>query len=233
MPTSAEGFVIRTERLKGELVDQGRRVQAMLDAAFESLFTADVERARWVLAQDDVVDRVDVEIERGAVALLGDATRQGAELDGTQLRALLTIVKVNNELERIADVGVDLAEMVPRLPPGTRPPDTFRVMANSVIGIVRDVSTAVERNDPALANIVLQSQHAVTAFKGAILRESEERIANGTLPVDVAFTLHEIAGLCEMIADHCTNVAEQVIYQTTGAIVRHLETSWVRVGEGR
>src|SRR5205814_10534781 len=108
-------------------------------------------------------------------------------------------------------------------------PDTFRVMANSVIGILRDVNTAVMRNDAPLANIVLQSQHAVTAFKSAILRDAEEKIAKGQMTVDLAFRLHEIASQCEVIADHCTNVAEQVIYLTTGAIVRHMQSSWVEV----
>jgi len=206
----------------------------MLEAAFESLFNNNPERAGWVRMQDDVIDNADVSIERACVTLLTDATRQGAELDTGQLRAVLTIVKVNNELERIADVAADLAEHVevPRAAP-MEYPDTFRVMANSVIGIMRDVSTAVQRNDPALANIVLQSQHAVTAFKAAIVRDAEERIAKGRMSVDSAFMLHEIAGQCEAIADHCTNIAEQVIYLTTGAIVRHMPTSWVEVPRPR
>jgi phosphate transport system protein len=102
-------------------------------------------------------------------------------------------------------------------------------MANSVIGILRDVNTAVLRNDAPLANIVLQSQHAVSSFKAAILRDAEEKISRGQMTVDVAFRLHEIASQCEIIADHCTNVAEQVIYLTTGAIVRHMPNSWVEL----
>jgi phosphate uptake regulator len=74
---------------------------------------------------------------------------------------------------------------------------------------------------------VLQSQHAVTAFKAAILRDAEEKIAKGAMGVDFAFRLHELASQCELMADHCTNMAEQVIYVTTGAIVRHT------VGVGR
>ena len=150
-----------------------------------------------------------------------------------QLRAILTIAKINNEMERVADVAAKLAELAQQViavaSSGSTLPDTFRVMANSVIGILRDVNTAVLRSDPALANIVLQSQHAVTAFKSAILRDAEEKIAKGEMTVDVAFRLHEIASQCELIADHCTNMAEQVIYLTTGAIVRHLQNSWVEL----
>ncbi|CAG0983106.1 Phosphate-specific transport system accessory protein PhoU [Phycisphaerales bacterium] len=202
----------------------------MLEAAFEALFDRSDSRAAWAIAQDDEVDRVDVAIERGCVDLLTDATRQGAELDARHLRAVLMIVKVNNELERAADVAADIAENA-RSGNGTRPPfpDTFRVMANSVIGIVRDANSAMARNDPQLANIVLQSQHAVAAFKDAVLRDAEDKLAKGQMRPDFAFLLHEIANSCETIADHCTNVAEQTIYLTTGSIVRHMQSRWVEL----
>jgi phosphate transport system protein len=236
MPTSADSFVKRTDRLKEDLVDQGKRVQAMLEGAFEALFDRNAEKAHWVMRQDDVIDAVDVQLEQSSVALLIEATRQGAELDSQQLRAVLMIVKINNELERIADVAVDLAELLESgggSKGGVTPskyPDTFRVMANSVIGIIRDTCEAVAKNDPATANIVLQSQHAVTAFKSALLKDAEGQLSRGTMTVDFAFQLHEIATQCELVADHCTNISEQVIYTTTGAIVRHMQSSWVEVG---
>lgn len=227
--SGSEGFVERTQRLRADLASQGRRVQALLEAAFEAIFERNAEKAKAAVLLDDAIDAVDVELEKACVQLLADATKAGAELPQAQLRAVLTIVKVNNELERTADIGVELAEMVHSTKLGTQAfPDTFRVMANSVIGIVRDVITAVLKADPALANIVLQSQHAVSAFKDAILRDAEEKLSRGLMSADFAFALHEIATACEIIADHCTNVAEQVIYQTTGAIVRHVPTGWVK-----
>jgi phosphate transport system protein len=230
MPAPTDGFSKRTARLQADLVEQGRRVQIMLEGAFESLFEHNAQRAATVVAQDDAIDEADVQIEKACVALLMEATRQGGELEPQQLRHVLTIAKVNNEMERIADVAADLAELTQQVGVATATlPDTFRVMANSVIGILRDVNTAVLRNDAPLANIVLQSQHAVTAFKAAILRDAEEKIAKGQMTVDMAFQLHEIATQCELVADHCTNIAEQVIYLTTGAIVRHMQNSWVEV----
>jgi len=231
MPTSSEGFIQRIESLKGDLAGQGRRVQSMLEAAFAALFDHNAERANWAIAQDDEVDRVDVAIEQASVALLTDATRQGAELDATQLRSVLMVVKINNELERAADVAVEIAQaaLTPQQASGPFP-DTFRVMANSVIGILRDCNTSVARNNPQLANIVLQSQHAVTAFKDAVLKQAQERLAKGQITPEFAFLLHDIANQCEVIADHCTNIGEQVIYLTTGAIVRHTQTSWVQTG---
>jgi phosphate transport system protein len=230
MPSSPQGFTQRLEELKATLVEQGSRVQTLLEDAFEAVFTRDVGRAAAVIDRDDDVDRVDVEVERTAVNLLTDATNQGAALDAHQLRTVLTIVKINNELERIADGAVSIAERVASLAAMDTPiPTTFQVMANSVVGILRDANRSFERSDPALARVVLQSEHAVEEFKGAILQEAERRIASGDTPVEVAFALHEIANECCRMADHCTNIAEQVIYLVTGAIVRHSEGKWVEV----
>lgn len=229
MPMSPEGFVARIEALKGDLVAQGRRVQAMLEASFQALFDRNDERAGWAISQDDAVDSADVALEKACVQLLSDATRQGAELDPTQLRTILTIVKVNNELERAADVANDIAEATRQSAVAGVFPDTFRVMANSVIGILRDANLAMVRSDPQLANIVLQSQHAVTAFKDAVLRDAQKKLTDRQMSAEFAFLLHEVANQCELISDHCTNIAEQVLYLTTGAIVRHMPTSWVQV----
>lgn len=228
MPTTPDGFADRLARLKADLIEQGRRVQSVLEAAFEAVFDADSGRAARVIAQDDAIDRVDVEIEKAAVLLLTDATHASAHLDARQLRGVLTIAKVNNELERIADAAVAIAE---RLDGGAAPavPETFRVMANSVVGILRDVNRALDRLDPKLARVVLQSDDCVADFKDAILRDAENRIAAGTMTVDAAFVLHEFANQCERIADHCTNIAEQVIYSATGSIVRHTEGHWHEV----
>jgi len=230
MPTSAEGFISRVAHLKADVLEQGRRVQSMLERAFDAVFEVDEEAATATVAMDDVIDRVDVEIERASVRLLMDATSEACHLQEETLRRVLTIVKVNNELERIADAAVAVAE---RVGDGTlakgQLPETLRVMCNSVVGILRDVVRSMDRNDPDLARLVLQSEDAVEHFKAALLRDAEHKIADGSMSVDLAFTLHEIASQCERMADHCTNVAEQIIYASTGTIVRHTDAGWVDI----
>ncbi|HRQ72554.1 MAG TPA: PhoU domain-containing protein [Phycisphaerales bacterium] len=228
MPTTHEGFSQRLLRLKADLAAQGGRVQAMYEDACEAVFAGDEGAARSVIDRDDEIDRADVAIEKASVTLLADATNDGAALDAAQLRAVLTVVKVNNELERAADAAVVVAECVPAIRPFKDSiPQTFRVLTNSVVGILRDVNRAFERDDAALARLVLQSEDTVEAFKNGLLREAEERVAAGTMPVDLAFVLHELANQCERIADHATNIAEQVIYLASGAIVRHTDAGWV------
>jgi phosphate transport system protein len=227
MPTTHEGFDNRIELLKAGLVEQGRRVQGLIEAAFDAAFARDAAAAERVIALDEEVDRVDVALERSSVQLLTDATNEGAALDPRQLRMVLTIVKVNNELERIADAGVYVAEQVPGLRAVGHPlPDTFRVMANSVVGILRDTNTALDRLDGRLARVVLASQDAVGEFKRALMRDGAQRVATGAISVDFAFTLQEVATACEDMADHCTNISEQVLYTSSGAIVRHMHGHW-------
>lgn len=250
-----QDFPKRIDALAQDLEAQGRRVQALLELAFDAFFTKDGAKAAQVNSDDDAIDAADVALEKACVSLLTDAAREGSSLQEESLRRVLTIVKVNNELERIADGAVDIAAMIsPTAMPGhnhhtAAPPPkglgtgftlsptsasraipaTFRMMANSVVGILRDTTISVSRSDAGLAKVVLQSQHCVTAFKDAILRDAEQQIAKGTMPADFAFLLHEVASQCEIVADHCTNVAEQVIYASTGAIVRHTPTQWIEV----
>lgn len=229
MPTPAEGFATRLATLKADLVQQGRHVQALIEAAFDSVLLRDTTAAAKVIVMDEAVDKVDVAIEKASVQLLQDATREGAELSIDQLRMVLTIVKINNELERIADAGVTVAEHAgPLAKAGATLPDTFRVLANSVVGILRDVDTAFSRVDPSLAKVVLASEDAVEEFKKAVLRDAQVQVAKGSISVDAAFLLQELATNCEIMAGHCTNIAEQVLYVATGAIVRHMDGHWVQ-----
>ena len=230
MPKSPQEFADRITHLKADLVGQGRRVQTMLERAFESVFARDNEQAQRVVESDDIIDAVDVEIEKRSVALLSDATAVGAALQPEHLRMVLTIVKINNELERIADVATAVADLVPSMAAEKLTvPETHRVITNSVVGIIRDSVLSLERNDGQLAKVVLASEDAVEAFKTAILRDAQVQVSTGRMPVDQAFLLHELATQCEIMASHCTNIAEQVLYAATGTIVRHMGGHWQEV----
>ena len=208
--------------LRNNLVLQGDRVLDITLKAVESYFDGDREKARAVIAADEEVDRVDVEIERASIPLLAMGVT-----DEKSIRSVLTIVKVNNELERVADCAVDIAEAVlsdVQLP--ARIPDVFRVMANSVIGMLRDTNRAFAAGNTSLAQQVLLFDDTVASFKTRLLRTAQEQVAAGQLPVDYAFRLLTITKSIERDADHCTNVCEQVIYLHAGLIVRHRPEGW-------
>lgn len=224
---TAEEFLDRLDQLRDALVGQGQRVGRMIEESFEILFDLNVAGAAGIDARDDEVDKVDIEIECACVALLADAAAAVVRIDESDVRSVLTISKVNNELERIADSAQRIAEQVETFKRiGAPLPPTMRVMTNSVIGIVRDTCRALARDDVELARIVLQSEDTVEHFAAAMLREADEQSVAGGLPVEFVFQLHVAAHACAVMADHATNIAEQIIYARTGAIVRHCEEGW-------
>ncbi|MBA4039776.1 MAG: hypothetical protein C0468_05580 [Planctomyces sp.] len=252
----AGGFDARIAQLKADLCAQGARVQAIIEGGFDAIFSQDSEAAQEVIRADEAIDRIDVQIERAAVLLLTDATAAGAQLAPEQLRMVLTIVKINNELERIADISVTIAEQVgvflgggygtltpharpaPAPPPAGTPapraspdalPPTFRVLCNSVVGIIRDSVASLERLDAELARVVLLSEEAVAEFKRALLTDVHRQLSAGSISIDLASALHDVANQCLVIADHCTNVAEQVMYVVSGKIMRHTAGHWQEV----
>ncbi len=228
MTDDAKKFEDCLASIRQELVVQAWRVLSICEEAFDAFFEGNTSAAAEVVKRDDEVDTVDVEIEKRAVELLVDAARVASEVPVEQIREVLVIVKVNNELERIADLAVDIAERVESRV-GIDVPETFRVVANSVLGIVRDTCSALEKKDATIAKLILRSEDTVREFKNSLLREAENNIASGSMSVDCGFMLHEIASRCETISDHATNVAEQMLYAVTGTIVRHLATGWVEI----
>ena len=216
------GFDERLALLRQEIVTQGRRVLDLCTRAVDCFFDDDADKARGVQAGDDDIDRADVAIERASVPLLAMG-----QTDEHAIRSVLTIVKVNNELERIADDGVAIAEKV--LEPtrfSERVPDVFRVMANSVLGMLRDTNRAFARHDANLARQVLLFDDTVERFKKEIQLQAQEQVAGGHLTVRFAFGLTSVTKSVERIADHCTNICEQVIYLESGLIVRHRPEGW-------
>ncbi len=230
MTTTPESFKRRLGQLKADLVQQSERVLAMLSAAYESVFDADNEGAERVIKQDDVIDRVDVDIERAAVTLLTDVANDACSLSAEPLRELLTIVKVNNELERIGDRAVSIALLVPVLEGSNeRLPDTGRVLASSVIGVLRDTNRCFDRADRELARVVLRTEHTVEEFKKALVADIQQRLVDRSISPDLALAFQQLATYSESVADHCSNTARQVIYLGTGAVFRHTDADWEEV----
>jgi len=209
-------------KLRQDIVAQGDRVLDITLKAVECYFDGDRAKAAAVIAADEEIDRVDVEIERASIPLLAMGVT-----DEKSIRSVLTIVKVNNELERVADCAVDIAEAVgSEVPLPARIPDAFRVMANSVIGMLRDSNRALADGNTNLAQQVLLFDDTVAMLKKQLMMSAQEQVAAGTLPVEYAFRLLSITKSIERIADHCTNICEQVIYLHAGLIVRHRPEGW-------
>lgn len=217
-------FDHKLQQLRSDLVTQGDRVMELCLRAVDCYFDSDADRAAEVIAGDELIDRVDVDIERASIPLLGMGVS-----DEYAIRSVLTVVKVNNELERIADCAVNVAEVVVEYPEEVEehdPPPTFRVMANSVLGMVRDSNRAFGELNVDLARQVLSFDDTVDRFKNEIGLDAERKVATGEFSVSFGFRLRSVTKALERIADHCTNVCEQVIYLQSGKIVRHGMEGW-------
>lgn len=225
MPATKADFERRINELRAALVEQGRSVQKAIERSVDAAFERDAGKAKLVIEGDRAIDHADVQLERQAVALLTEASGSGASLDAVGVRSLLTIVKVNNELERIADCAVNIAERSPAFD-GLAIPAKFRVMANSVIGIMHTTNAALAQLDRVAAELVLASDDTTDAFARAVVEDTLEDLIAGRFTIAHAQALQAVAANLGQMADHCTNVAEQVIYLVTGKVVRHEGDRW-------
>ncbi|MHC4128770.1 MAG: phosphate signaling complex protein PhoU [Planctomycetota bacterium] len=217
-------FPKKLAQLKSDLVTQGDRVNEMTLKSVDAFFDHDEAKAAEVVANDAIIDKVDVEIERASISLL--AMGQAGE---HEIRSVLTIVKINNELERIADGAVNIAETVQEYGElQEKIPPTFRVMANSVVGMLRDANRSLAQADTNLAEQVLAFDDTVDQFKREIILGAQEKVASGEFSAQFAFKLLAVTKAMERMADHCTNICEQVIYLESGLIVRHLPEGWTK-----
>ena len=92
--------------------------------------------------------------------------------------------------------------------------------------MVRDTVEAMRTRDTHLAQRVLSFDDTVDAFKDELVTRAQNALANGVVSVPAAMQLLTVVRSIERMADHCTNICEQVIYLETGKIVRHLPTGW-------
>jgi phosphate transport system protein len=194
-------------------------VQQSVERAVEAVFTLDPQLMQHVIDGDSRIDEDEVKVEKAAIDLL--ALYQPAASD---LRLITTIIKVNSDFERIADCAVNVAQRVQYLRNLDRyePPTDLRVMSNSVVSTLRETIQAFNLGDENLARRVLQSDDVVDALYHQIVQDMLSIMESDAHKANRDLSNIMIAKNLERIADHCTNIAEDVIYVNSGRIVRHL-----------
>ncbi|MGH7213319.1 MAG: phosphate signaling complex protein PhoU [Tepidisphaeraceae bacterium] len=215
----AQHFHDLLDELKDRVARMSALVQQSVEQAVEAVFDVDARVAQQVITLDARVDDEEVKVEKSAIDLL--ALHQPAASD---LRLITTIIKVNSDFERIADCAVNVAQRVlPLARLGDyQPPADLRLMANSVVSTLRDTIKAFNLQDEALARQVLRSDDVVDALYHQIVQDMLQMMETDGAKANMDLSNIMIAKNLERIADHCTNVAEDVIYIHTGRIIRHL-----------
>ena len=207
------------EGLREQVARMSTLVLQQVEQACEVILTADAKLAQDTIAMDERVDEEEVRVEKSAINVL--ALQQPAAVD---LRTVTTIIKVNADFERIADCAVNIAQ---RMLPMSRlsdyeAPNDLKLMANTVLSTLRDTIKAFNLRDEAMARHVLKSDDVVDALYHQIVQDMLTVMENDGQKVNLDLGNIMIAKNLERIADHCTNIAEDVVYIHTGRIIRHL-----------
>jgi len=193
-----------------------------VEQSCESVFNLDPKLAQDTINLDERIDEAEVKVEKSAIDLL--ALQQPAAGD---LRIVTTTIKVNSDFERIADCAVNIAQRVLFLQnrPDYRPPADLKLMANTVLQTLRDTIKSFNLRDEALARHVLRSDDVVDALYHQIVQDMITMMESDGQEATRDLGNIMIAKNLERIADHCTNIAEDVVYIHTGRIIRHLHAA--------
>jgi phosphate transport system protein len=207
------------EGLRAQVARMTAQVLQVVEQACQAMFFADAKLAQEAIIFDQRIDEEEVRVEKSAIDVL--ALQQPAAVD---LRTVTTIIKVNADFERIADCAVNIAQRVLPLSqlPDYQPPSDLKLMANTVLTTLRDTIKAFNLQDEELARHVLRSDDVVDALYHQIVQDTICLMETGGPETNVELGNIMIAKNLERIADHCTNIAEDVVYIHTGRIIRHL-----------
>src|SRR5256714_15616030 len=186
--------------------------------AVDALVRRDPDAVARVIDGDRPINQLHIEIDNRCFTLL--ALHQPMAVD---LRAIVSAVKINTDLERVGDLAINIAEAVARYaqhPPVKKLIDIPR-MASIAQSMLRDALDAFVRQDTELAQAVLNEDDELDALKTQIFRELLTYMLADPHTVEPALDLILISRHLERIGDHATNVAEDVIFMVLAKDVRH------------
>jgi len=214
----ARHLQIDVDRLHGQLMLVFGIVEQMIDKAVQGLCEQELQLASEVIETDDQVNQLEVEIEEECLKIL--ALHQPVAGD---LRRIATVLKINSDLERIADLACNIAERAQNMHehPYFPIPDQLPEMVNLSKSMVKMALDAFVNSDTSLAKQVIVSDRKVDEYNLAVIHELQGLMASD--PKLVVSALHCFSGVrhIERIADHAENIAEDVIYMIDGEIIRH------------
>ncbi|MDH4225187.1 MAG: phosphate signaling complex protein PhoU [Deltaproteobacteria bacterium] len=193
-------------------------VEESVQKAVQALEERNPSLAETVIAHDGKINKSEVELEEECLKIL--ALHQPVAND---LRFVIAVLKLNNDLERIGDLAVNIAERVLFLSqkdPVTIPFD-FATMADKTKRMVQKAHRALVNRDADLAREVCMLDDEVDEMNREVYKHVEEGVRNHPDKISSMFSLLSAARHLERIADHATNIAEDVIYMVDGEIVRH------------
>ncbi|MBC8350931.1 MAG: phosphate signaling complex protein PhoU [Planctomycetes bacterium] len=206
------------DTLHRNLLSMCAMVEEMIHKAVDGLANPSEAFARELAKQDDEIDRWDVQIEEECLKIL--ALHQPVAID---LRRIATVMKITSELERVADLGVHIAERACGLVPGKEIAvlDKLKEMAKIALEMLHCVIDAYVALDSGMARKVCAKDDAVDELNREIIEELVHTMKRSPELVEASMHLFSASRHIERVADHATNIAEDVVYLVEAEIIRH------------
>lgn len=212
-------FYEKLNKLKEKIIEQGNLVESMIEKSIRGLVNKDKALLLEVIQIDEPrTNEVEIEIDEMCVDLIARFQPQARDL-----RTIVMILKMNNDLERIADMAENISEsalfLIER--PMVKPLIDLPRMAEETIRMLKDGIDSFIKNDAKLAREVCERDDIVDAYRDQILRELITYMISDPTTIERAIHLERISRNLERIADLATNIGEDVVYIVEGKVIKH------------
>ncbi|HEX4770459.1 MAG TPA: phosphate signaling complex protein PhoU [Bryobacteraceae bacterium] len=211
-------FQQELEKLKAKLLEMGALVEAAIYRSIQGVVEKNEELAQQVLRNEARINQLEIELDDMAIGLL--ALQAPLAID---LRLITASIKINNDLERMGDLAVSIAQsaLVLIKEPVIRPLIDIPHIAGLAQGMVRKALDAFVMRDAELARSVLASDDAVDNLRTANYHELVSFMEANPSQIPQGLRLLSVVRNLERVADHATNIAEDVLFMVKGIDVRH------------
>lgn len=211
-------FSRELEKIKKRILSLGAKVEEQVRMATQAVEAHDAELAKQIIKSDFEIDEMEVEIEEECLKIL--ALHQPVAVD---LRFLIAVIKINNDLERIGDQAVNIAERVDVIAKRDLSEFFFdyTAMGEKVQDMLKMSLDALVNMDYDTAYSVVMRDDEVDQIKSDAYDRIKQAMSNHPDKIGYLINLLLISRHLERLADHATNIAEEVIYLIEGEIVRH------------
>jgi phosphate transport system protein len=206
------------EALQGRLLEMGGLAEERVRAALEGLVSREPALINKVLAGDEPINQLHIEVDNRCFRLL--ALHQPM---ATDLRAIVAAVKINTDLERVGDLAVNIAEASKRYIGHAPVKQLIDIpqMGQIAQAMLRDALDAFVKRDTELATRVLNEDDRLDSLKTQVFRDLLTHMLQNQSTVEPSLDLILVSRHLERIGDHATNIAEDVIFMVSALDVRH------------
>jgi len=211
-------FQKELESLKTSLIKMGSVVEDNIGMAIRSVMERNQDLAIKVIEADKRVDALEIEIDNAIIDLL--ALQQPVASD---LRFILAALKINNDLERIGDHAVNIAQAAQVLCslPSVELLDEIPKMAEITRTMLKEAIDSFILLDPVKARMVLKTDDQIDDLNRKVIRAVIELLKSNTQAAECGLELSVVSRNMERVADLATNIAEEVIFHTQARVVKH------------